>query len=85
MNSILIVEDEPPVARFIGEYSLMRIVARTALAPVVYGVKYPIISAPVVLAGLLTIIISFIKMRRRNGRVNLQIDKASGGNDNTQT
>jgi hypothetical protein len=73
----------PPVADFISGNKTMRFTARTALAPLVYGIKYPAVSGLVLLAGLSAVLFSIIRIRRkRNHLVSLRIDERSKDTDN---
>jgi hypothetical protein len=57
----------PPIADYIAEHDKLRLLARGALAPLVYSIKYP--SIPVGL-GLLLIVSMIVKYRRwLNGKI----------------
>jgi Zn-dependent metalloprotease len=73
----------PPVAEIIRGNKSMRFAARTALAPLVYGIKYPAVSVPGILTGLSAVLFSVIKIRRKRNRlVSLKIDERSTDIDN---
>ncbi len=73
----------PSVAEFIRGSEIMKYTTRTALAPAVYGVKYPAVSGLVLLAGLSAVLFFVIRSRRkRNLLVSLRIDERSRDTDN---
>ncbi len=71
----------PPVAEYISGNKSIRFTVRTALAPLVYGIKYPAVSGLVFLAGLSAVLFSVIRIRR-NRLVSLRIDERSRDTSN---
>lgn len=72
----------PPVAGYIQRNEAMRFTAKLALTPLVYGIKYPAVSGLAILAGLSTVILSYIRLRRKKRLFNLRIDKRSRDTNN---
>jgi len=64
----LYYEHSPGIARTISKYSALRFFTRTALTPLVYGIRYPYASAVIAVFGL-SGTLCWIRMRRKENHV----------------